>query len=239
MKSDTCGLFKTAKRENKDNASSLFHTICPRGYREIDAAKFENPEHLKTALEIPVDFDEPGYAPGLLLFGKSGTGKTRTAWKFIEKAILTDWAVAIATTDGLGWKNMCWQMAMEGAAEFSDFIEEVAGDTYEIFFLDDLDKDKLTAGASRALLHVIEQRTANHYLTVITTGISGVQLERKIIADMQADEKDADGSKAVAESIIRRFRDTSLFNSINFNAKATKPPTEALTAGQTAEGGRI
>jgi DNA replication protein DnaC len=113
---------------------------------------------------------------GLLLRGDTGTGKTRCAWKLIERLMVCDlWRVDCF--DCIGFAH---QLARKFRDEESveDWVAELAD--RPIVFFDDLGKLKFTERAEVELFGLIERRCANKKPIIATTNDSGDSLAARM-----------------------------------------------------------
>jgi hypothetical protein len=207
-----------------------WETACPPVFQKFDKSKCENFKAFERAMALPnADWDEHGCElderppHGVLFYGPTGSGKTRAMWQWARELMIENRFRSVFMTDGLGWKTVCWKSAMNVDAQ-DDFIQSLTLDeriddlpVFELVLIDDVDKATLTASAANALLALIERRSASGLWIGLTTQLTGAKLQAKIIRDMGADKDgDLDGRTATATSIIRRLKDPSLFQAVNF-----------------------
>ena len=156
----------------RDALERSWKYLCPPGYRNTNPAKLP---------KLP-KFEEVQkwkYGPmGLLLVGPTRRGKTRSAWKLLERLhfegrqILalnpTDLKLEIAN----GWRD----------AERADSWVRRLRHT-DVLFLDDLDTVKLTEAVEEAIYDVFEFRPTHEKPVITTVNQNGRQLAARMNAN--------------------------------------------------------
>lgn len=134
-----------------------WNLICPTEFHATDEAKLPNKEKFSHVMAWK-------YGPeGLILFGETRTGKSRSAWRLCEKNYMSGKAVIVMDS----------QSSYQYAAEFSKGGEEVLNwiekrNRVPLLYLDDIFKVKLTESFEAALFAIIDYRF-NWQLPVIIT----------------------------------------------------------------------
>jgi DNA replication protein DnaC len=100
---------------------------------------------------------------GLILYGPSGAGKTRSAWLLLRR--LFDEGRKIAAFDGFAWFA-----AVSSAFRDMEQAESWMGRlcAVDIVFLDDIFRGKLTDAQDLALWALVERRAANGKPLIVT-----------------------------------------------------------------------
>lgn len=119
---------------------------------------------------------------GLILFGPSGTCKTRLLWEIVKRVV--------DQPDNFTWLFMdSYDAAVKGVPEEAAFVQ--------FLFLDDLGNEPTSTKFETALLRLIKRRNDWHKPTFITTQLTGAQFKGRFFQ----------GPAAVA--IMRRLRERS------------------------------
>lgn len=147
--------------------------ICPLDFRNTK-------RHL---LPSPTTFDKVmGWqfgSKGLLLWGPSGKGKSRSAWEVLKREHL-----ARRTVGAIGYKfGMEYSHKMSiSSTEAFNWIEELL--KVDVLLLDDVMKVRLeNSGAETALFAIISDRTERQAPMIITTQDTGESLEGRMSSD--------------------------------------------------------
>ena len=147
--------------------------LCPAAYRETKKHELPSPTKLDVVLRWK-------YGPkGLMLIGPTRRGKSRCAWKLMEREFFAGRNVecldAKFAIDYAGKMN-------SGAAIASEWL--TAKMNAGLLLLDDTLKVKLdNSGAETALFAVIEERMANNRPMVVTTQDTGETLLARMSPD--------------------------------------------------------
>lgn len=155
--------------------------ICPPLYRDTDAARLPQ-DPLKQVLDWQYG------AKGLLLLGKTGTGKTRSAW--LKLGQLNSEGRTIRAFDCLGFAHKCSEMFRNGRGE--TWTADIA--RADVLFLDDFDKAPMTERFEAELFGIVERRTAHQRPIIVTTNATGDSLAARASAERGA-------------ALVRRLRD--------------------------------
>jgi hypothetical protein len=155
--------------EQKGWAFADVHPLMPEAYRETrkDALPSAN-------MQVALDW-EPGDKRSLLLHGTTGCGKTRVAWAVFNRIWRRDFP---AKAEFLPMRKV------EGKIE-KGFDDRDHGEVIEylisvpLLVLDDLGKERLTARLEADLFAIVDERTANHAVTIITTNYNSATLSQR------------------------------------------------------------
>lgn len=131
------------------------------------------------------------YSPkGLLLHGSTGKGKSRSAWKLIERLMcVLGYHVECFTGVSFGHK-----LAEKYRTEEAESWLRYLGAEAETVFFDDLGKLKLTERAEAELFGIIDARCQNCLPIIATTNDTGETLAARMTPDR-------------AEPFVRRLRE--------------------------------
>jgi hypothetical protein len=158
--------------------------LCPPAYRATEAYRLPSPTKLERVMRWNYG------AKGLALIGPTGRGKSRCAWKLMEREFFAGRSVECLDA----------KFAMEYAGKMnlgaSIAIEWIGGKmNAALLLLDDTLKVKLeNSGAETALFAVIEERMANNRPIILTTQDTGETLRSRMSSDR-------------GEATVRRLRE--------------------------------
>lgn len=158
---------KPTKR--KPYAKVQWEHICPPMYQDTEPGKLPN----QSASNIILEWK---YNPkGLLIHGKTGSGKTRTVWLLILKILEAGKTVTAYDCTGFGQKVR--EKFMQGRGAEVQWLQWLVD--ADVFFLDDLGKEKLTDRVAEQLHALLEKRSSALKPTIFTTEFTGVDLENR------------------------------------------------------------
>ena len=147
---------------------------------------------------------------GIVAFGKTGTGKTRSIYELINRGLEINWwfcrDVQIVSAPNLAAK------VRHLARSDVDLLEKDLDKLKyaSVLFLDDLHQAKFTSRYAEELMRLIEARYNQLETTFITCQVPGDALVRKLIGDNSQ-------LRGTAEAIVRRIRD--MCEPIDFDSK--------------------
>jgi DNA replication protein DnaC len=181
--------------------------------RQIDFEKLPNKRAFDEVMQYVDSFDEwleQGRKDGIVAFGKTGTGKTRSIYRAIIRSVergsslCSDFKI-ISAPD---LASMVRTMAIGNVKQLESELGELA--YTEMLFIDDLHQAKFTPRYAEELMRIIEKRYSMVSGTLITCQVPGEALVRKLAGDNPQ-------LREVAEAIVRRIRD--MCEPIDFDAK--------------------
>jgi DNA replication protein DnaC len=108
---------------------------------------------------------------GLLVVGKTGTGKTWVMWQLMRRLLKEQRSVV--ALDAVTYRSGMADAAREGETEI--YVRRLAG--AEVLYWDDFGQTHLSEAASEMLLHVVEQRVSHERPLLLTSQYSGGALE--------------------------------------------------------------
>ena len=165
--------FDNAKRGPSADQTNVKHweSLCPDEFR----APWDDRRGNRNLLNRVLKFD-PSQRRGLVLHGKSDTGKTRVIWRLLKK--LSD--------AGVQWYFI----------EAIDLLDAIppAAFTVPVLVIDDLGNDVLNAAKEVRLLKLLRTRCNWHRPVIVTTQFIGDSLEKRFT------------ETATAQAVIRRLR---------------------------------
>lgn len=149
-----------------------WQSMCPPIYTETVFEKLPNQDSASKSL-----LWEPS-AKGLMLFGKTRTGKSRVAWLICKKAIL----------DGLSVEILDSMAGFEYAARFSAGPESAGEWVMKksrsgVLFFDDAFKVKLTDSFEAAIFAIVDYRMAHKLPILATSNDTGSTLAGRMSID--------------------------------------------------------
>ena len=135
---------------------------------------------------------------GLLLVGETGTGKTRSAWKLLERLYLSE-ERSLRALDAAG---MQLGVAREwGKPDTTErWVEKLCA--VDVLFLDDLDKVKFTEAAALAIYTIFERRPAHGRPIIATLNQRGDDLTSRLTVNERGEQFPGRGA-----AIVRRMRE--------------------------------
>lgn len=145
--------------------------ITPKAFQETDVSRLEK-DALDSAL-IWASYIQRSPL-NLVLAGSTGVGKTRIAWKAIEKRFLEHGQTPFA----IGCETLT-RKAVGFSREGNDLIEKLRWQ--KLVLLDDLGKEKTTTAAESIIFEVIRERFDNRLPTIFTTNFSPKSLTARFI----------------------------------------------------------
>jgi len=178
----------------------------PPLFRLHDPILFPNPTALSVVdgLELECRCDKDGneqadYRGGVMLFGPTGSGKTRAAFRMLERWIRDDgWLLRFKYLSGPLLKRKLADAAKAGKAH--ELIEQILDSSDDVIFIDDLSQARFTASFAENLFELIDRIHRERIPLVVTVQTTGADLIRKWCADDRA-------LTDTAEAIARRLRD--------------------------------
>jgi DNA replication protein DnaC len=146
-----------SQRRDITRRRSEWAFICPPTFMETDEALLPMPE--KHAEGLAWKYGKEG----VLLFGKTRTGKSRCAWKICERQFMDGKSVMVMNSlSGFEYGSV---FATNGS-NVLDWVNE--RNRCGLLFLDDVFKVKLTDSFEAALFAIVDYRL-NHKLPIIAT----------------------------------------------------------------------
>lgn len=159
------------KKLAEQKAASLLARIPP-AYKKTEREKLPFPDSLDKALEW--DFNPMG----LLIYGPSRSGKSRIAWKLIEREIMSGREVStISALDLITYPALL----MEDSQAASRLVRALA--EAELLLMDDVFKSKLSERVEELLFAVLEQRGIWQRPTIVTLNDTPETLRARLSAD--------------------------------------------------------
>lgn len=146
---------------------------CPRLYQDTDAKRLIPPSDVVLALEYPKD------GKGVLLYGPTRTGKTRTAYLLARKWFLPhDWTMA-AYNGGSFSRAVADEYGTGNASGFHAMLNSLP-----ILLLDDIFKTRMTPAVQDALYSAVEDRMASMKPTILTMNSGTEDVEAAMASDL-------------------------------------------------------
>ena len=183
--------------------------------REIDLKKLPNKRAFDEVMSFPDKSPGDGAGgeknDGIVAFGETGTGKTRSIYELISRGLEKDfWGceeVQIVSAPNLAAKVRRWSISnVDLLEEDLDKLKDA-----RVLFLDDLHQAKFTPRYAEELMRLIEARYSSGWKTTfITCQVAGDALVRKLSGDNSQ-------LRGTAEAIVRRIRD--MCEPIDFDSK--------------------
>jgi DNA replication protein DnaC len=179
----------------------------------VDLKKLPNKRAFDEVMGFVRDYDawlDQGKKDGIVAFGKTGAGKTRSIYQLIMTSVKGNFfrCSDIQVTSAPDLASKVRTMAIGNAKQLEYDLEKLAWSEY--LFIDDLHQAKFTPRYAEELMRIIEKRYSAGNSTFITCQVPGVALVKKLTGDSPQ-------LREVAEAIVRRIRD--MCEPIDFDAK--------------------
>ena len=156
-----------AQKQADYQRDSSWRQLCPTSYRKTDPLRLPQ-DRLEEVMKWQ-------YNPqGILLYGKTGGYKTRTAYLLLHR--LHYEGIKIAAFDSTDFVNMCADKFCEGKG--GAWIESLI--RIQLLFLDDLGNEPSGERGAGELFHVIKRRAEEELPVIITTNSVGTELAGKL-----------------------------------------------------------
>lgn len=168
----------------KDEKKAQWEALCPPAYRDTEAHRLPMPSKLEVVMRWK-------YGPkGLTLIGATGKGKSRCAWKLLEREFSS--GRSVECLDAKFAMQYSQKISISGAVTYEWLESKMnAG----ILLLDDVLKVRLdNTGCETALFAIIEERMANNLPIILTTQDTGETLKTRMSPDR-------------GEAVVRRLRE--------------------------------
>lgn len=163
-----------------------FQAMCPEKYQEFKRDLLPN----KEAYDEVISWNYGKL--GLLLTGDSERGKTRCAWRLMNRLYMLDWIPFIAITE----LQFSHEVAKFGKSDaLTQWIKDLCN--VKVLFIDDLGKCVMTERVVSELFYLLEERMSHDRPIVATMQIGSEAFIEKISTR---------GGKEMADAIINRLK---------------------------------
>jgi hypothetical protein len=189
----TAAVIAEAEARREAGTRRLWEDICPPSMRATDPHKLPRPHLLQKVLSWT-------YGPkGLLLHGPTGTGKSRCAWRLLEREHNAGRRIAVVDSFSLSTELPAKFTVSCAAAEA--WLARLVN--VDLLLLDDVFKARLTDRAEESVFSVIDRRMNHGRPIIATTNDTGASLADRLTPDR-------------AEPLLRRLREAC--TAISFTA---------------------
>lgn len=152
----------------------IFNRVhCPKRYQDTDETRLLPPSDIVLALKYPKD------GRGVLLYGPTRTGKTRTAYRLARKWFINRDRLMKAYNGGSFARAVADEYGNGNASGFHALLNEVP-----ILLLDDAFKTRLTPAVQDALYSIVEDRMAAMLPTILTMNSGTEDVEAAMASDL-------------------------------------------------------
>jgi DNA replication protein DnaC len=171
--SDTCAIAALSE-EQRIAAEEWWQNVCPAIYRATDVARLPRQKQSREVLRW-----QRGKEPntGLLAFGPSGAGKTRSMFLLMRRLKEEGLNVRIVRAAEFA-REVVERCQPDGIGGLAHYVRELA--KVHALFLDDLDKARFTPRVESELFELIEARTSSDRPLFVTTNASQAQLAARL-----------------------------------------------------------
>jgi DNA replication protein DnaC len=160
-----------------------FWAKLPNAYRQTATDRLPKPLHSQRVIEWQPDRERNQV--GLVLIGGSGAGKTRTALLALKRLAETG-AAHVDRVTRLNWiqgytlaTDIARRTRPGGDGDFEEWLEASLLSPTALL-LDDVDKTRWSGRVKQEFAGLIEHRTANGLVTLVTMNCAGADLARAI-----------------------------------------------------------
>ena len=159
-------------KELRDSRVAAWERICPVDFCETDVARLPKPEKAREVLSWIYG------RKGLLLHGRTGTGKSRCAWLLCKRIFYTGKSVQVlGALAGFEYAGI-----FEGGGRaVNDWIERRC--KCGLIFFDDVFKVKLTDSFEAAVFAIVDYRLSNGLPIIATLNDTGETLAARMSSD--------------------------------------------------------
>ncbi len=183
------------RREDLAKKKEAWFAICPPAYRKTDWSRRELSPVLA---DLATNWTMAPGKPFLILFGKTGRGKTRAGFAILRRMLIAGYSVH-AVHAGDAWDNGYHVQGLSSAArlrhdddrrmadEADDCIDKAKSAQY--LLIDDLGKERtgkdgrVSEAVAETLFGVIERRLSFRQPTIITTNLSWGDVMKRFSTD--------------------------------------------------------
>lgn len=163
---------QAARKALAEQKATAMLAKIPPAYRKTEQAKLPFPDCLDRALKWEFN------PMGLLLYGPSRSGKSRIAWKIVEREIMGGREVStLAALDLITYPAML----MEDFGAAGRMVRALS--ETELLLMDDVFKSKLSERIEELLFAVLEQRGIWQRPTLVTLNDTPETLRARLSAD--------------------------------------------------------
>ena len=144
-----CAEAGSTSRSDSAPRKSKWERLCPPLYQRDLPLEVERRRWVSDVLSWR-------YGPqGLLVVGKTGTGKTWVMWQLLRR--LLEQGRSVVALDAVTYRSGMANAAREGETEI--YVRRLS--SAEVLYWDDFGQTHLSGAASEMLLHVVEQRISH------------------------------------------------------------------------------
>ena len=157
MESNAAGRRAETEKTDRAKSTAMWQELCPPTFQDTDPAKLPFPKVSADTLAWR------GGKRGLILYGKTRSGKTRTAWLLVKQQFeIGQTARVMDSMSGFEYAAIF----NAGGASALEWVQSRA--RCSLLFLDDVFKVKLTESFEAAMFAIVDYRL-NHQLPIIAT----------------------------------------------------------------------
>ncbi len=163
-------------RVAKKNAARFWANV-PAGYRDTEIDQLPN----KVATNVVLNWKCEG--TGLYMMGKTGSGKTRTAYLLARRLIEQERKVMI-TRGAIFYRDVVGRTMPNGIEGFDEWLDKILN--VGVLIIDEVEKLKFTTRVENEFFDLLEHRTSNRLPLIFTSNVTVSKLVKKMGAEFQA-----------------------------------------------------
>lgn len=157
---------------NKAIQEANWKLICPAAFQKTDAHLLPSPTKLQKVMQWKYG------AKGLILFGKSGQGKSRCAWELAKREFMAGRSVLVIDAAAGYEYAETFTVSPQNAANWIRRHSRT-----DLLMLDDTFKAKMTESFEQAVFSIVNTRLESELPIICTTNDTGIILENRMSKD--------------------------------------------------------
>lgn len=183
---------REASEEKARKLKETWDALCPVEFRTFEEGGRTDQGRLFEFPQAREIADHPQGGQGMVIRGDSGTGKSRSVWRFLRKAHESGRSIRALTSGEFD------RQARDAGGNFTltAWVDGLV--SADVLFLDDIGKAQWTPNTVGQWFEVLDGRYRHGRQTVLTSNMSGETLVTQLRV-----------ARDIAEPMLRRLRETS------------------------------